>query len=150
MAASKVASLQGAAINIAAVREAGRAALLEVLEAHEGSKCLILDEDMGGLLNHVLPEGPRLLKEKGVVHVNPLDANLSSPLSPPPVHFIYLVRPTTFHAKLVAAQVQRRVDSASVAGSGKKSASRLQDGGGSSTWVYFVPHRTLICEQVCV
>lgn len=56
----RVASLSGAALRVEALREEGRAELVDLLESLPGSKCLVLESHIGGLLNHVIPEGSKV------------------------------------------------------------------------------------------
>lgn len=58
--AKRVASLSGAALRVEALREEGRAELVDLLESLPGSKCLVLEGHIGGLLNHVIPEGSKV------------------------------------------------------------------------------------------
>ena len=48
--------------------------LLEILDTLQGRKCLVLDTQLGGRLNHILADGSRLLKENGVVYFRELRA----------------------------------------------------------------------------
>lgn len=56
----RVASLSGAALPLEALREEGRAELVDLLESLPGNKCLVLESHIGGLLNHVIPEGSKV------------------------------------------------------------------------------------------
>lgn len=56
----RVASLSGAALRLEALREDGRAELVDLLESLPGNKCLVLESHIGGLLNHVIPEGSKV------------------------------------------------------------------------------------------
>lgn len=56
----RVASLSGAALHLEALREEGRAELVDLLESLPGTKCLVLESHIGGLLNHVIPEGSKV------------------------------------------------------------------------------------------
>ena len=55
----RVASLSGAALRLEALREEGRAELVDLLESLPGTKCLVLESHIGGLLNHVIAEGSK-------------------------------------------------------------------------------------------
>lgn len=63
--AKRVASLSGAALRVEALREEGRAELVDLLESLPGSKCLVLEGHIGGLLNHVIPEGSKVWLASG-------------------------------------------------------------------------------------
>lgn len=58
----RVASLSGAALRLEALREEGRAELVDLLESLPGNKCLVLESNIGGLLNHVIPEGSKVIR----------------------------------------------------------------------------------------
>eukprot|EP00752_Nemacystus_decipiens_P003730 g3436.t1 len=136
--AKRVASLSGAALRVEALREEGRAELVDLLESLPGSKCLVLEGHIGGLLNHVIPEGSKLLREKGVTYFRELRGELGAfedrnGLKAEPDHIVYLVRASIPNVKIIADQIN----------------SRTKAGAGDFRYkVYFVPHRTLICEQV--
>ncbi|CAM9699279.1 unnamed protein product [Pylaiella littoralis] len=134
----RVASLSGAALRVEALREEGRAELVDLLESLPGSKCLVLESHIGGLLNHVIPEGSKLLRERGVTYFRELRGELGAfedrnGVAAEPDHIVYLVRASIPNMKMIAAQIN----------------SRTKAGAGDFRYkVYFVPHRTLICEQV--
>ncbi|CAN0152825.1 unnamed protein product, partial [Hapterophycus canaliculatus] len=94
--AKRVASLSGAALRVEALREEGRAELVDLLESLPGSKCLVLEGHIGGLLNHVIPEGSKLLREKGVTYFRELRGELGAfedrnGIVAEPDHIVYLV-----------------------------------------------------------
>ncbi|CAM9322477.1 unnamed protein product, partial [Chrysoparadoxa australica] len=140
---SKVATLTGAQIPLIALREDGRAELTALLESLPGPKCVVLERQMGGLLNHVIPEASKLMKEKGVVHCRELSAEDGfgefldadgRPIDPQPEHIVYLVRPKIAHMTIIADQIKERE---------LQLLHTLQRYN-----VCFAPQRTLICEQV--
>jgi hypothetical protein len=49
-------------LNNERIRENGKMELLEILEALRGHKCLVIDLYVGNLLNHIIPEGSKILK----------------------------------------------------------------------------------------
>ena len=125
------------ALDFKTIRDDGQSELLEILDTLQGRKCLVLDTQLGGRLNHILADGSRLLKENGVVFFRELRAELGDfPIADggDPDHILYLVRPSISHMKLIASQIRTRIKQ------GAPEAFRYQ--------VYFVPHKTLICEQV--
>ncbi len=125
------------ALDFKTIRDDGQSELLEILDTLQGRKCLVLDTQLGGRLNHILADGSRLLKENGVVFFRELRAELGDfPIADggDPDHILYLVRPSIAHMKLIASQIRTRIKQ------GAPEAFRYQ--------VYFVPHKTLICEQV--
>ena len=124
-------------MDLSTIREDGQSELLEILDTLQGRKCVVLDTQLGGRLNHILADGSRLLKENGVVFFRELRAELGEfPLADggEPDHILYLVRPSIPHMKLIASQIRTRLKQ------GTPESFRYQ--------VYFVPHKTLICEQV--
>lgn len=66
----RVASLSGSALRLEALREEGRAELIDLLESLPGTKCLVLESHIGGLLNHVIPEGSKASPVRGSVTEN--------------------------------------------------------------------------------
>eukprot|EP00904_Undaria_pinnatifida_P008208 jgi/Undpi1/4517/HiC_scaffold_18.g07871.m1 len=146
----RVASLSGAALRLESLREEGRAELVDLLESLPGTKCLVLESHIGGLLNHVIAEGSkastyrrilavRLLRDKGVTVFRELRGELGefhdrSGAVSEPDHIVYLVRASIPNMKMIADQINARTRAGAAFDARYK--------------VYFVPHRTLICEQV--
>jgi hypothetical protein len=126
---SKASDLQKAAVNLSALRQDGQRELVEMLDKLSGSKCLVLDPSLGGPLNIILSEGSQMLKDHDVKDFKELN---SDELKTDCDNVMYLVRPDMALMKQIANQVK-----SSGRNSGKK-----------STYVYFVPRRTLICEEV--
>ncbi len=95
---------------LSALREDGKAELLEILESIPGSKCLVTDVQLGGLLNQVIVEGSRFLKDNDVDHFKELrDEGLTFTLDgvhTVPDHIIYLVRPQLPLMSLIANQIK--------------------------------------------
>ncbi len=127
--------------------------LLMLLDGHSGSKCLVLEGDLGGVINRVLSygDGPgtRALKERGVVHIQELHENMSDEHDPPMSlksvqHVIYLIRPSIQHTMRVVRHIKGDTTTSSKrnnSSTGNSSASQRHK-------VYFVPHTSLPCEQV--
>lgn len=95
------------------LREEAKTELLEILDSLRGRKCLILDTALGGLLNQVIVEGNRLLKDNGVQYVRELKGGLGEFVSEGsgggrdvPDNLVYLVRPNLAMMKVISAQVQ--------------------------------------------
>jgi hypothetical protein len=59
-------------LNINSLRDDGKTELLELLESLRGRKCMVLDIQLNGLLNQIIIEGSRLLKENGVQYFREL------------------------------------------------------------------------------
>ena len=53
-------TLSKAAINLNALREDGREELVQILDRLHGNKCLVLDPNLSGPLNHVLSSGSQV------------------------------------------------------------------------------------------
>ena len=100
------------ALDFKTIRDDGQSELLEILDTLQGRKCLVLDTQLGGRLNHILADGSRLLKENGVVFFRELRAELGDfPIADggDPDHILYLVRPSIAHMKLIASQIRTRI-----------------------------------------
>ena len=59
-------TLARSAINLSALRDEANMELAEILDSIGGSKCLVLDPCLGGPLNLVVTEGPKMFKSHGV------------------------------------------------------------------------------------
>ncbi len=131
-----------------------RRGLLTLLDNHSGSKCLVLESALGGMINRVLSSGyssgTSALKERGVVHIQELHENMSDGPDPPMSlksvqHVIYLIRPSIQHTMLVVKHIKGDITTSS------KRNSSTSTGNSSAIQrhkVYFVPHTSLPCEQV--
>lgn len=96
--------------NLDILREEGKAELLDILESLRGRKCLVIDVQLRALMNQIVAEGSKLLKENGVQHFRELRGDLGDFVSETgrdvPDNIIYLVRPDLAMMKLIAKQVQ--------------------------------------------
>lgn len=123
-------------MNLDSLREAGRAELLEIVQSLRGRKCLVVQTELAGLLNQIIVEGSKLLKENGVQHFRELRGELGDFATENgrevPDNIIYLVRPSLAMMKVIASQIRACI----------KSGIRCQ------YHIYFVPHRTVVCEQM--
>jgi hypothetical protein len=125
-------------LTLSALREDAKSELLELLEGISGTKCLITDVQLGGLLNQVIVEGSRFLKDNDVEHFRELrDEPLghfinSEGLQAVPDNIIYLVRPQLPLMNLIASQM--------------KSAEK--NGIESNFHVYFVPQQFTVCVHL--
>lgn len=131
-----VASLQDAALDLQAIREHERSELVEILEMHHGNKHLVLDTQLSSLLSHILTDASKVLQENGVVQISELGADLHAPRGASKAevdHILFFVRPSVQQMKAVARQIIDARDR-------RLSTERY--------YVYFAPHKTLICEQV--
>jgi hypothetical protein len=98
------------------LRESAKTELLDVIDSLRGVKCLVVQSELGGLLNQVLVEGSRTLKGAGVQFFRELRGELGDfagkdgvPGSRAvPENVVYLVRPSLPHMRLIAHQVQSR------------------------------------------
>ncbi|CAM9436956.1 unnamed protein product, partial [Heterosigma akashiwo] len=135
---SKSASLEGAWINLNAIREDCRIELEEILDTLPGRICLVLDAELGGLLNHVVPEASRIMKEKGVAYFRQLGPRLGAF---PGRAARPATGPCTPH---VVEKENRRLSPSQI-------NEWLKDGGSDTSnrrhTLIFCPGRTLACEQ---
>ena len=118
------------------MREAARLDLLDIIQSLRGRKCLVVQSELGGLLNQIILEGSKLLKENGVQHFRELRGELGDFSSDSgrdvPDNIIYIVRPSLPMMRVIANQIHACI----------KSGIRSQ------YHIYFVPHRTVVCEQM--
>lgn len=123
---------------LSALREEAKAELLELLEGISGSKCLITDVQLGGLLNQIIVEGSRFLKDNEVEHFRelrdePLGSFINSEgMQSVPENIVYLVRPQLPLMNLIASQM--------------KTAER--NGIECTFHVYFVPQQFTVCVHL--
>jgi len=75
---------------LSALREEGKAELLYILESIEGKKCLVIDVQLGGLLNQIIVEGSQILKENEVEYFRELKGEMGGFPAGVPDHVIYL------------------------------------------------------------
>jgi vacuolar protein sorting-associated protein 33A len=130
------------------LQEASRKELLAIIDSLRGLKCLVVQSELGGLLNQIIVEGSKSLKDIGVQYFRELRGELGdfTQLSKSddaqgrvggesggiPDNIIYLVRPDLEMMKTIASQIN---------------ASTKQNVR-SQYHVYFVPYRTVACEQI--
>ncbi len=95
------------------LREEGKAELLEILSEIRGRKCLVVDVQLGGLINQVIVEGSRFLIDNGVQYLRELKGDLGDFKSESgrdtPENIIYLVRPNLSTMKLIAHQINEAI-----------------------------------------
>eukprot|EP01041_Mallomonas_annulata_P001442 gene1442-2776_t len=122
--------------NLEEIRNQSQTELLEILDTLGGRKCIVLDNQISGLINHIVPEGSKVLKESGVHYIRDLRGELGDFISESgrdiPDHIVYFTRPILSQMKTIASQV----------------LPAIRAGIRSSFHVYFVPHRTVVCEQL--
>jgi hypothetical protein len=123
---SGAASLSGAAINLAALREQTVSDLAGILDEVRGKKGLVLDPSLSGPLSLVAKT--TFMKEHEVEKIYILGPRLETASK----YIIYLVRPTIEAMQMIAAQILQHADRGQV----------------KDYMVCFVPRRTMICEQV--
>lgn len=133
------ASAKSRGVQLDFLRDDARVELIEILESLRGRKCLVLDVPIGGLLNHIIPEGSKLLKDNGVQYFRELRGELGNFSAADggsmiPDHIVYLTRPSIANMKLISKQIQSCV----------KAGLRSQ----FQYHVYFIPHRAVACEQM--
>ena len=103
--------------------------LVDILDSVAGAKCLVLDPCLGGPLNLVVTEGPKMFKQHGVESF--LELGWRRPKTECN-SILYIVRPTVEGMKQIAKHVRAHTKEHS-----KK-----------NYHVYFVPRRSFICEKV--
>lgn len=126
-------------LKLSILREEGKLELIEIVQSLRGRKCLVLEPQLGGLLNLIIQEGSRVLKENGVQYFRELKGELGDFVSEStgrdiPENIVYLVRPNLSLMKVIAKQVHAYLKS----GQGTR----------CQFHIYFVPHRTVVCEQM--
>ena len=123
------------------IRTEGSSELVELLSVLRGRKMVVLDSQLGRLLTQVMVEGSKVLKENGVQFIRELnddladfmnDSSANSSRDNIPDNIVYLVRPDLPSMKMIAKQVH----------------ACLRAGIRTQYHVYFVPHRTVVCEQM--
>ncbi len=99
-------------LNLNILRDEGRMELVELLESLRGKKCLVVDYQLGEVLNQIILEGTKLLKDNGVSQMKDIRGVLdfssseSSSTKDVPDNIVYLVRPELGTMKMVAKQVK--------------------------------------------
>jgi len=124
-------------IPLSHLRSAAERELVDIIDALRGQKCLVVQSELGGLLNQVVVEGSKTLKDIGVQYFRELKGELgdfsgAGGARSMPDNVIYLVRPSLPMMKTVAHQIRTSI----------KQGLRTQ------YHIYFVPYRTVACEQM--
>lgn len=97
-------------LQLSTLREEGKSELLDILESLRGRKCLVVDQQLSSLLNQIIVEGSKVLKENGVQYFRVLRGELGdfrseSGVRDVPESIIYLVRPNLATMGLIAQQI---------------------------------------------
>ena len=134
---SHMPKLDGAPVNLAALREHSRQELMTCLDSvgsPDGGpgKALVLDPALSGPLGLIAEV--KEFKEHGVEKIYHL---LAEPLTSDSRALLFFVRPTIELAERVAAHVQQ-LERARAEGSGAR----------RSYHIFFVPRRSMVCERV--
>lgn len=118
------------ALDLNSLREKYRVELLfNILDSIQGTKCLVIEESLGGPLNHVLVHGSKELKEHNVHDFKELNwADLHTECS----EVVYIIRPNPKSVKQMASQLLSFYNSKSR----------------HISHAYFVPQRSQLCEQL--
>jgi hypothetical protein len=102
-------------LQLSALREEAKIELLSILESLRGRKCLVIDTQLGGLLNQILTEGSKFLKDNGVQYFRELKDELGEFVSESgrevPENIVYLIRPNLNIMKLISQQIKTAVKS---------------------------------------
>ncbi len=122
-------TLARAVINLNSLRDDANIELAEILDSVAGAKCLVLDPCLGGPLNLVVTEGPKMFQAHGVENFIELGWRK---LSTKENSIVYVVRPRITCMKQIANHIRSHVKEHT-----KKKYS-----------VVFVPRRSFLCEKV--
>jgi hypothetical protein len=117
------------------LKEDEKFALAQLLEGLRGRKCLIVESSLATLLGHITSETAKLFKEHGVYFFRELGKGgdfVSEPGRDLPDHIVYFIRPNIEESAFV----------------GKEIAAAVRKGVRSQFHVYFVPSRSVVCEQI--
>ena len=99
--------LEGAAVNLNALRDDHSLAFTELLDSVPGSKLLVMDFQLSNVLNNVFTQGPKILKEHGVIDL--LELNWGSGKVEQEKYrdasVVYVIRPSVTRAKQIAEHV---------------------------------------------
>ena len=99
--------LEGAAVNLKALRDDHSLAFTELLDSVPGSKLLVMDFQLSNVLNNVFTQGPKILKEHGVIDL--LELNWGSGKVEQEKYraasVVYVIRPSVTRAKQIAEHV---------------------------------------------
>lgn len=126
----KACVLDGARLDLNLLREDNRLELLEILDSIPSSqKCLVLDPQLGGRLNHVLVEGARVLRENGVSSFRELKSFGDE--FDPDTTYVYACRATVPHVQAIAKQIK----------------AAIRQDHKNHFHVLLLPKRTFLCEH---
>ena len=99
--------LEGAVVNLRALREDHSVAFTELLDSVPGSKLLVMDFQLSNVLNNVFTQGPKILKDHGVIDL--LELNWGSGKVEQDKYrnasVVYAIRPSVTRAKQIAEHV---------------------------------------------
>ena len=113
---------------LSALREEGKAELLEILDSIRGRKCIVTDAQIGGLLSQIIVEGPKFLSGNDVDYLRDLkdeglrdfttqqqqtsdEGHQRAGASDIPENIIYIVRPHLPLMNLIANQINEAAKS---------------------------------------
>ncbi|RYG62734.1 hypothetical protein EON64_17310 [archaeon] len=118
------------------LKEDARQELQDILQSIRGRKCLIVDNQLEGLLREVVAEGSKWFKEQNVVHFKELDLDLELLVREVsremPEHFVYLLHASPAHMQIVSRHVTTLT----------KLSSRCQ------FKLFFVPNQSTVCMHL--
>lgn len=124
---SGAATLTNAVVDLAQLREAEKADLVKILQSVRGKKGLVLDPKLSGPLGLIAEVS--VLREHGVEKIFHL---LPGKLATDVDSLIYLIRPKVPFMRVIAEQIRLHL-----------AANERRDYA-----IYFVPRRTMICEEI--
>ncbi len=111
---------------LSALREEGKAELLDILDSIRGRKCLVTDAQLGGLLSQIIVEGSKFLQDNDVDYLRELkDEGLKDftahqrqgedgqrvGVADIPENIVYIVRPHLPLMNLIANQINEAAKS---------------------------------------
>lgn len=122
------------------LKEDEKSELVAVLEALRGRKCLVVERSLRGLFGQLLGDAaPRFYSEHGVFFQRELGSpgaggeRFSSSGHDLPDHIVYIIRPTLEESRQTSREIADAVNKRGVR---------------SQFHVFFVPSRSVVCEQI--
>jgi len=105
-------------VKLSILRDEGKLELIEIVQSLRGRKCLVVEPQLSNLLNMIIPEGSRVLKENGVQYFRDLKGELGEFVSETgrdiPENIVYIVRPNLALMKVIAKQIHVHLKSGTV------------------------------------
>ena len=97
-------------LKLSALREEGKQELIDIIQSLRGRKCLVVEPQLGNILNLLIQDNPKILKDNGVQYFRELRGELGDFVSDTgrdiPENIVYIVRPNLTLMKAIAKQIQ--------------------------------------------